>query len=86
VQTIEWEESAGPPAPPTLKDFGPSKIALYINYVRQEVSPLRLLVDMSRPYSRQLLLQTISDNTDISTTESVQFTPDVDLGDNSNRL
>ncbi|KAF9467678.1 hypothetical protein BDZ94DRAFT_1248750 [Collybia nuda] len=61
--TISWQDDG---KAPTLKDFGPAKVSIYVGNAQQ-----------------QTLLQTIVPSVDVSTTQSIQFTPDATIGPNS---
>ncbi|KAF8893009.1 hypothetical protein BD779DRAFT_1766360 [Infundibulicybe gibba] len=62
--TVSWQDDG---SDPSLKDFGPAKISIYVGNAIQQTP-----------------LQTISASTDVSTTGSVQFTPDASIGPNGN--
>jgi hypothetical protein len=62
--TISWQDSG---SAPSLKDFGASKISVYVGNAQQQTQ-----------------LQEIVPSVDVSTTSSVQFTPDATIGPNGN--
>jgi len=59
---INWQDDG---KKPTLKDFGPSKIGVYVGNTRQQV-----------------LVIPISNNTDVSAVQTINFTPEADAGPN----
>jgi hypothetical protein len=63
--TISWQDDG---ASPSLKDFGPAKVSIYVGNAQQQTS-----------------LQLITASVDVSTTASIQFTPDPTIGPNSNQ-
>lgn len=63
--TVSWQDDGNSPS---LKDFGPAKVSIYVGNAQQQTS-----------------LQLISGSVDVSTTASIQFTPDPTIGPNSNQ-
>jgi hypothetical protein len=61
--TITWQDDS---KAPSLKDFGPAKVSIYVGNAQQQTS-----------------LQTVVPSVDVSTTSSVEFTPDGGIGPNS---
>ncbi|KIM41567.1 hypothetical protein M413DRAFT_445540 [Hebeloma cylindrosporum] len=61
---VTWQDSG---SAPSLKDFGPSKISIYVGNAQQQTS-----------------LQTLNESVDVSTTNSINFTPDASIGPNGN--
>jgi hypothetical protein len=63
--TVSWQDDG---SSPSLKDFGPAKVSIYVGNALQQTS-----------------LQLITASVDVSTTASIQFTPDPTIGPNSNQ-
>jgi hypothetical protein len=63
--TVSWQDDG---SSPSLKDFGPAKVSIYVGNAQQQTS-----------------LQLITGSVDVSTTASIQFTPDPTIGPNSNQ-